>query len=145
MALLTFSEAARIASVRFRRSVDSRTVHRWAVTGCVGLHCLAGEDYIGSHSLDTWLNANLDEWRLLTIPEATRRVQELTKVLPSVETVRTWCIRGHLDASGNRVVLPAVKDGRRRLIDPKKLRAFVRDVVRHNGVGRPLGKRRVAT
>lgn len=143
MALLAYNEAADEASRVLRRTITAREVRRWVGAGSLADVWVNQIAYIDATRLTRWLKQITPEWKMLTIPEAAVRVQKLTKRLPTVETVRNWCIRGHLGPDGQRVILPAIKEGRRRLIDPQELREFVWGVLPHGGrpAGRPLGQR----
>lgn len=144
MALLTYTEAAQVASTRLRRPITDTHVGLWVASNRIGRYTVEGAVYVTSRGLSQYLARIEPEWRLLTIPEAVQRVHELTKLRPRTETIRNWCTRG-LEKDGTRVILPTAGwDGKRRLICPMELREYVWTVVpgpSDHPVGRPLGKR----
>lgn len=142
MALLTYTEASRVASERLRREIPEQLIQLWAGSH-LSTYLIGRDHYVSGKSLEQHLARIEPEWRLLTIPEAVRRVHELVKREPSEETVRYWCTRGYL-VKGERRTLPYTWDGRRRLICPMALREYLWTVVpsaKDHPVGRPLGKR----
>lgn len=141
--LLTYTEAAEIASQRLRRPISRSEVASWPIQYTV----VDGENVVRAEWFGGYLDAVEAELKLLTIPEAAARVQTMHKRPVSYATVRAWCVDGYLK-QGKRLRLPCTpRPGHRRgrLIDPVELDRYVREVVppaSARPVGCPLGKRR---
>jgi len=148
MALLTFTEAAQVATKSLRRPISPQRIRAWADRGLFSsVTYSAGTPYIHERVLATHLETLAPAMRMLTVVEAAELAEKLTGVPTPRETIRQWCKVGYLSEDRRtRRVLKSVRpgQGKRTLIDPVDLRTYVAHVVPKPSdcpVGRPRGKR----